>query len=157
MQEVSDAYVAVMAEQTSDISGFVAVVNMKRSSPSRGISFANGTEAALRTKYLAVLAHWKAVEFFTAVVFRPLWIVITPLFLFVGDVFKVFFSPLAVQGVGTDFAVHGQAVYSRLVWVEFVARLRLLAAGASLGHGNVKAFSRHRSAYKSLLRCCQAS
>jgi hypothetical protein len=141
--KVSEAYVAVMAQQASDVPSIVAVIDVKVSAPPRLCCLADRAFAVLRGQQTLVLAERNAVRRSQFVVFGQAWVSFSPLARVLGHSRKILFAPAFVTLNLAGLAVNLKAVHSMLGFEELVRLFEKLAPRAGLSEGYVETGSRH--------------
>jgi len=131
--QAPDCNVAVVAEQTTNDSCFVAVIEVETSAPFWVGRATDCTAAILYFEELFIRADRHAVVCFKGVVFGAFRIFSTPFARISSGMAKIVFSPFAVSCVVAAFAVCLIAVYGGAGFLEFGERLVRLAAWAGFG------------------------
>ncbi len=135
MLEVANPNVTAMAQQSSNMTPIVAVVDVKDSLTSRVRAFADRAFAALGFKHLGVFAGGETIVFLATVIAEALRMGITILFLLARHVIKVLPTPNVVPSPLAVLAVNLQACHSGRRFVVFGERLSFLALRAGLKAG----------------------
>jgi hypothetical protein len=121
--EVSKTDVAPVAEKTSDVTEFVAVINVKTSATSALFAVANCAFAILFGQHLVICTWTHAVHLLSAVVFKPFRVREPVAFLFRSAMREVIFSPLSMSRRVTRLAINAVPSHSSFRFVELIQRL----------------------------------
>lgn len=138
MFKMSEGYVAAVAQQPSDIFGFVAVINMKFATSSWLWALAYCAAIVLLFQTLCVFAGLHSVQAFKKIVGVFFFVCCTPITCALGCFFAKRWGAadsFFVSRVSAFFAVNLQTVHGVLRLPELGSGFRLLAARAVLCFG----------------------
>lgn len=134
---MSEAYVATMAKQASDLSGVMAVIDVEPSVPSGALGFTDRTLPALRGEHRIIGSGIDPVVVFQRIVAEPLGVLLTPFARLARNVIQVLSTPRIVLPCHAHLAPLLKPVEGSGARIEVVGRLGHFAMLARLGAGVV--------------------
>jgi hypothetical protein len=133
--EVSKAYIASVAKKTSDVTEFVAVINMESSATSAFVAATDRALSILFGQHFIVSTGSHTVHCFASVIFEPLRICVASAFLVLSHFLEILTAPFTVQECSARLAINVVPRHGMFAWTKFAQRLFHLALRASFEAG----------------------
>lgn len=133
MLKMSEADIAVVAKQASDVSAVVTMIDVKRTFTSRLVNFAYGAQAILRGEHCVELPGQQSVILLAQVVLVARWVGAASNRLLIGYMAKIAQTPVAVAFVAAVTAIDLITMQSCFRLGELRQRFRGFATRALLG------------------------
>lgn len=142
---MSEANIAVVTQQASDMSFFVTMIDMKIAAAARFRRAANAALAFLSGKKSIIFSKRDSISRAQFVILRKSWIGFAPFLGVLGRSLSIFCQPRRMTRSTADFAFGLQTIKSSGVGIKFAARFNSLALTASLLYAGVRSCFGHVS------------